>query len=133
MKIRQFFDEGLGNSAHLIVSERAGLAALIDPLRDVDQYLDVARREGVQISHVFETHIHNDFVSGSRELALRTGARIVASASAQLEFEHQPVRDGDTIYVGDVRFTVLISAAATRPWATSSDFPSGNSNSTARW
>jgi hydroxyacylglutathione hydrolase len=113
MKIRQFFDAGLGNSAHLIVSERAGLAALVDPLRDVDQYLDVARREGVQISHVFETHIHNDFVSGSRELASRTGAHIVASADAELEFEHQAVRDGDTISVGDVRFTVLATPGHT--------------------
>jgi hydroxyacylglutathione hydrolase len=58
MRIRQFFEPGLGNTAHLIVSERAGVAALIDPLRDVDQSLNVARAEGAQITHVFETHIH---------------------------------------------------------------------------
>lgn len=113
MKIHQFVEEGLGNSAHLVISERSELAVLIDPLRDVDTYLEVARDEGVEISHVFETHIHNDFVSGSRELAGRGGARIVASADAALDFEHQPVRDGDTIAVGDVRFTVLATPGHT--------------------
>jgi hydroxyacylglutathione hydrolase len=113
MRIRQFFEPGLGNTAHLIVSQRAGVAALIDPLRDVDQYIDVARAEGVRISHVFETHIHNDFLSGSRELHSITGARIVASAEAGLDFEHQPVRDGDTVRVGDVRFTVLATPGHT--------------------
>jgi len=73
MRVRQFVDEGLGNSAHLVISERDGVAALIDPLRDVDQYQEVARCDGVRITHVFETHIHNDFVSGSRELAALTG------------------------------------------------------------
>src|SRR5579859_2661170 len=113
MKIRQFFEPGLGNTAHLIVSERAGVAALIDPLRDVDQYVNVARAAGARITDVFETHLHNDFLSGSRELASATGARIVASADAALEFDHQPVRDGDTICVGDVRFTVLATPGHT--------------------
>jgi len=85
MRVRQFIDEGLGNSAHLVISERDGVAALIDPLRDVDQYQEAARREGVRITLVLETHIHNDFLSGSRELAALTGARIVASADAGLE------------------------------------------------
>src|SRR5467141_392502 len=107
MRVRKFVDEGLGNSAHLVISEGRGVAALIDPLRDVDQYQAVARREGVRITHVFETHIHNDFVSGSRELAALTGARIVASADAGLEFAHQAVRDGDVVAVGDVSVTVL--------------------------
>jgi hypothetical protein len=73
----------------------------------------MARRERVHISHVFETHLHNDFLSGSRELASMTGARIVASAGAGLEFEHRPVRDGDTVRVGDVRFTVLATPGHT--------------------
>ncbi len=107
MRVRQFVDEGLGNSAHLLISDGDGVAALIDPLRDVDQYQQVARREGVRITHVFETHIHNDFVSGSRELAALTGARIVASSDAGLEFDHQRVRDGDVMTIGDVNITVL--------------------------
>jgi hydroxyacylglutathione hydrolase len=113
MRVRQFVDEGLGNSAHLLISESAGVAALIDPLRDVDQYREVARHEGVRITHVFETHIHNDFVSGSRELAAATGARIVASADAGLEFDHQPVRDGDVLPLGDVAITVLATPGHT--------------------
>src|SRR5258708_14983849 len=113
MRVRKFVDEGLGNSAHLVISEKDGVAALIDPLRDVDQYLDVARREGVRITHVFETHIHNDFVSGSRELAALTGARIVASADAGLEFDHQAVRDGDVVAAGGGRAPVLATPTTT--------------------
>jgi hydroxyacylglutathione hydrolase len=113
MRVRQFVDEGLGNSAHLVISERDGIAALIDPVRDVDQYQAVARREGVRITHVFETHIHNDFLSGSRELAALTGARIVASADAGLEFDHQPVRDGDLVALGEVSISVLATPGHT--------------------
>jgi hydroxyacylglutathione hydrolase len=113
VQIRQFVDEGLGNSTHLVISEHAGLAALIDPLRDVDRYLDAAAAAGVRVSHVFETHVHNDFVTGSRELAARVGARIVASAAGGLEFEHDAVSDGDVIAVGDISFTVLATPGHT--------------------
>jgi hydroxyacylglutathione hydrolase len=113
MRVRQFVDEGLGNTAHLVISEREGVAALIDPLRDVDRYLEAARAEGVRITHVCETHIHNDFVSGSRELVARNGGRIVASAEAGLEFDYQPVRDGDTFAVGDVELRVLATPGHT--------------------
>jgi hydroxyacylglutathione hydrolase len=113
VRVRQFVDEGLGNSAHLVISESGGVAALIDPLRDVDQYVAAARAEGVRITHVLETHIHNDFLSGSRELAASTGARIVASADAGLEFDHQPVRDGDTVAIGDVQLKVLATPGHT--------------------
>ncbi len=113
MQIRQFVDEGLGNSTHLVISEHAGLAALIDPLRDVDRYVDAAAAAGVEISHVLETHLHNDFVTGSRELAARTGARLVASAAAGLEFEHDAASDGDVIAVGDLSFTVLATPGHT--------------------
>src|SRR4051794_35867756 len=113
MHVRQFVDEGLGNSAHLVVSERSGTAALVDPLRDVDRYLDAAAALGARITHVFETHLHNDFVSGGRELAARVGARLVASALGGLEFEHQPVCDGDTVAVGDIVFKVLATPGHT--------------------
>ncbi|MCA1648420.1 MAG: MBL fold metallo-hydrolase [Chloroflexi bacterium] len=113
MRVRQFVDEGLGNSAHLLISESGGVAALIDPLRDIDQYVAAARAEGVRITHVLETHIHNDFLSGSRELAALTGARIVASADAGLELDHQPVRDGDTLAIGDVQIKVLATPGHT--------------------
>jgi hydroxyacylglutathione hydrolase len=113
MRIRQFHDAGLGNNAHLLISERDKLAVLVDPLRDVDQYESVARKDGVRISHVCETHIHNDFLSGSRELAARTAARIVASADAQLEFDHQAVRDGETLEIGEIKLTVLATPGHT--------------------
>jgi hydroxyacylglutathione hydrolase len=113
VRVRQFVDEGLGNSAHLLISESGGVAALIDPLRDIDQYVAAARTEGVRITHVLETHIHNDFLSGSRELAASNGARIVASADAGLEFDHQPVRDGDTLAIGDVQIKVLATPGHT--------------------
>ena len=113
MQIRQFVDEGLGNSTHLVISERAGLAALIDPLRDVDRYLDAAAAAGSRVSHVLETHVHNDFVTGSRELAARVRARIIASAAGGLEFEHEAVSDGDVIAVGDLSFTVLATPGHT--------------------
>jgi hydroxyacylglutathione hydrolase len=113
MRVRHFVDTGLGNSAYLVISEADGVAALIDPLRDVDQYQAVARREGVRITHVCETHLHNDFLSGSRELAALTGARIVASAEAGLEFDHQPVRDGDVLALGEISLSVLATPGHT--------------------
>src|SRR5437870_2025644 len=113
MRIRQFVDSGLGNNAHLVISDRERVAILIDPLRDIDQYVAVAQGEGVHITHVCETHIHNDFLTGSRELAATTGARILASADAHLEFDHQPVRDGDTLMVGEIKLTVIATPGHT--------------------
>ena len=113
MRVRHFVEPGLGNSAYLVLSETDRVAALIDPLRDIDQYQEVARREGVRITHVCETHLHNDFLSGSRELAAQTGARIVASAEAGLEFDHQPVRDGDVLALGELRISVLATPGHT--------------------
>ena len=66
MRVRHFVEPGLGNSAYLVISETDRVAALIDPVRDVDQYQRIARDEGVRITHVLETHLHNDFLSGSR-------------------------------------------------------------------
>jgi hydroxyacylglutathione hydrolase len=113
MRIRQFHDSGLGNNAHLLVSECDKVAVLIDPLRDADQYLTVVRSEGVRLTHVCETHIHNDFLSGSRELAAATGARIVASADSELAFDHQPVRHGDTLEIGEIKLRILATPGHT--------------------
>ncbi len=107
MLLQQFVIDGLGHLSTLIADESAGLAAVIDPRRDVDIYLDAARAAGLRISHVVETHLHNDYVSGGRELAAMTGATHVIGAGADLAFEHRPVRDGDTFNVGTLRFTVL--------------------------
>jgi rhodanese-related sulfurtransferase len=79
-----------------------GEAAVVDPRRDVDTYIDEAREQGLRIAHVVETHLHADFVSGHRELADRTGAKIYFGAKAGAKFEHVPVREGDEIRMGEV-------------------------------
>src|ERR1700690_609090 len=107
MFIRQFQIEGLGHLSTLIGDEEAGLAAVIDPRRDVDIYIDAARERGLRISHVFETHLHNDYVSGGRELAVTTGAEHAIGAGAELAYEHRPMRNGDIAVVGGLKFRVL--------------------------
>jgi hydroxyacylglutathione hydrolase len=105
MEIRQFRVEGLGHLSTLVADETAGVAAIVDPRRDVDVYLAAARQLDVRISHVVETHLHNDYVSGGRDLAALTGARHVIGAGAELRHDHGPVRDGETFDVGALRFT----------------------------
>jgi len=94
MLIRQFRIEGLGHLSTLIADDSAGVAAVVDPRRDVDVYLDAARELDVRISHVVETHLHNDYVSGGRDLAAITGATHVIGAGAALAYEHRALRDG---------------------------------------
>src|SRR5512134_2071685 len=91
--IEQFVDTGLGNSAYLIGSHDTKKGILIDPLRDVDRYLHAASEQGLTLTHVLDTHLHADFVSGNREIAHQTGAVIGASAEAQLGFEHLRLMD----------------------------------------
>src|SRR5574341_2439314 len=98
--IEPFVDNGLGNSAYLVGSHDAKQAVLIDPLRDVDRYLAATERLGVKITHVLDTHLHADFVSGSREIAARTGATIGASRDARLGFDYQPLAEGDSLPMG---------------------------------
>src|SRR5262245_25485155 len=103
MFFKQFYLGCLAQASYMIGSK--GEAAVVDPRRDVDEYLEEARRDGLTIKHVIETHLHADFVSGHRELAEQTGAKIYFGARAQARFPHQPVRDGDEIRVGDVTLT----------------------------
>ncbi len=107
MLIRPFRIEGLGHLSTLIADDEAGVAAVVDPRRDVDAYLDAAREADVRITHVIETHLHNDYVSGGRDLATLTGARHVIGAGAELRHEHAPIRDAETFDVGSLRFTAL--------------------------
>lgn len=107
MLVRQFFVSGLGHASYLIADESAGEAAVFDPKRDVEDYLAAAREEGVRITHVCETHLHNDFVSGAGELARRTGAAHHVPAAASAAFPHSPVREGDEIHLGQVSFRVI--------------------------
>ena len=107
MRLTQFRIEGLGHLSTLVADESAGLAAVVDPRRDVDVYLDAARDEDLRITHVVETHLHNDYVSGGRELAALTGATHVIGAGAELRHEYRPVRHGDTFEVGQIGFRAL--------------------------
>ncbi len=113
MVTESFFDEGLGNSSYLIAPAEGTAAVAIDSQRDVDRYLAVAHRHGWRITHALETHLHADFVSGSRELAARTGAAIVASRGASLAFAHQGVDDGDVVMAAGMRFRVLATPGHT--------------------
>ncbi|HEY3203138.1 MAG TPA: rhodanese-like domain-containing protein [Thermoanaerobaculia bacterium] len=100
MYFKQFYLGCLAQASYLIGSE--GEAAVVDPRRDVDVYLDEARARGLTIKHVIETHLHADFVSGHRELAERTGAKIYFGAKAGAAFDHVPVSEGDEIRLGEV-------------------------------
>ncbi|MEA2677035.1 MAG: hydroxyacylglutathione hydrolase [Chloroflexota bacterium] len=107
MLIRQFVIEGLGHISALVADDARGVAAVIDPRRDVDVYLEAAAERGWRISHVLETHLHNDYISGGPELAALAGARHVIGAGAEAAYEHQPTRDGDSFDVGSLRLTAL--------------------------
>ena len=100
MYFKQFYLGCLALASYLIGS--AGEAAVVDPQRDVDQYLAEAAEQGLKIKYVVETHLHADFVSGHRELAGRTGAEIVFGERAGAEFPHLAVRDGDELRIGTV-------------------------------
>jgi hydroxyacylglutathione hydrolase len=115
MILRRFYDETLAQASYLIGCGRSGEAIVVDPTRLVDQYLATAEADGVRITHVTETHIHADYLSGTRELAARAGARMYLSACGppewQYAFANDPmvtlVRDGDEIAVGEVRLQVV--------------------------
>ena len=111
MEFEQFYLACLSHASYL-VGDR-GEAAIVDPQRDVDLYLEAARARGLSIRWVFETHLHADFVSGHRELAERTGATIVLSAAAGAAFPHQAAKDGDVFHVGRVPVTVLATPGHT--------------------
>ena len=105
VQVEQFFLGCLAHASYLVASE--GIAAVIDPQRDVDIYIDRAKEKGVRIEHIIETHLHADFVSGHHELAQRTGARIYLGASSGAAFPHTAVKDGDSIRFGNCRFDFI--------------------------
>jgi hydroxyacylglutathione hydrolase len=103
MQFRQFYLGCLSHASYYIGSD--GEAAVIDPQRDIQQYLDEAASHDQQIKYVIETHSHADFVSGHMELASKTGAQIVYGERANTKFETHKVKDGDTLNVGNVELT----------------------------
>jgi glyoxylase-like metal-dependent hydrolase (beta-lactamase superfamily II)/rhodanese-related sulfurtransferase len=106
MFIQQFFVDGLGCASYLVGCESQGVAAVIDPERDVQKYLDLAREKGVRITHIIETHLHADHVSGNTDLAARTGAQIFIHEAAGAEYPHQPLKDGGVLEIGAARLLV---------------------------
>src|SRR5512138_2645706 len=98
MFFKQFYLGCLAHASYLIGSD--GEAAVVDPQRDVDEYINEAAAAGLKIKYVIETHLHADFVSGHQELAARTGAEIVFGSQAAAEFAHRAVKDGDEMQLG---------------------------------
>ena len=115
MLLRYFYDERLAQASYLVGCVKTGEALVVDPERDIAPYLQMAAKEGLRITHVTETHIHADFVSGSRELAAATGATIYLSdmgdANWKYQYAHEPnvvlVTEGDSWLVGNIKVDVL--------------------------
>jgi hydroxyacylglutathione hydrolase len=105
MYFEQFYLTCLAHASYMIGSD--GEAAIVDPQRDVEIYLKAAEEQGLKIRHIFETHLHADFVSGHKELAARTGASIYIGAEAHAGFPHVPLHDGLEVSVGRVRLRAL--------------------------
>ncbi|MBI3170831.1 MAG: MBL fold metallo-hydrolase [Chloroflexi bacterium] len=111
--IQSFVDTGLGNSAYLIGSHETKKGILIDPLRDVDRYLHAASELGLTLTHVLDTHLHADFISGNREIASQTNAIIGASAEGHIEFEHIPLTEDSIIDLGAFQIHVMTTPGHT--------------------
>ena len=115
MLLKHFYDTKLAQATYLLGCAATGEALIVDPNRDVEQYLTAAAAEGMRVTHVTETHIHADFVSGSRELAERTGATLLLSDEGDDQWKYAFARDagatllhdGDSFMVGNLRIDVL--------------------------
>lgn len=105
MQFKQFYLGCLAHASYLLVS--GGEAIVVDPQRDVEIYLDAAREHNATIRHIFETHLHADFVSGHKELATRTGASIYIGPNSGATVTHVEVRDGFELKVGEIGIKVL--------------------------
>lgn len=111
MFFQHVYDKTLAQASYFIGCQKAGVAAVIDPKRDVDTYLEIAMQNNMKITHIMETHIHADFLSGSRELAALTGASLYLSDEGgegwEYEFDHVGLKDGSSFMVGNLKFDVL--------------------------
>ena len=115
MLFKRFYDTKLAQTSYLIGCQRTGEAVVVDPNRDVEQYISAAAADGLRVTHVTETHIHADFVSGARELAARTNAQLLLSDEGPTDWKYayaadagaRLLHDGDTFTVGNVRIEAL--------------------------
>ncbi|GAA4435936.1 MBL fold metallo-hydrolase [Bremerella cremea] len=115
MLLKYFYDKTLAHASYLVGCQRAKVAIVVDPGRDVQQYIETAKKEGLEITAVTETHIHADYVSGARELAERVGAKLYLSDEGPAEwkyeyaasYDHQLLHNGDHFLIGNIRFDVM--------------------------
>ncbi len=111
MFFQHVYDKSLAQASYFIGCQKAGVAAVIDAKRDVDTYIEIAKANNMKITHIFETHIHADFLAGSRELAALTGADLYLSDEGgegwQYEFNHIGLKDQQKVQVGNLTFEVM--------------------------
>src|ERR1700688_1010350 len=107
MIFKQFYLPCLAHASYLIGDEKTGTAAVVDPQRDIDQYIAFAAEHSLKIKHVFLTHLHADFIAGHLELRDRVGAGIYLGAAAKAGYAFTPLRDGDILEFGRVRLKIL--------------------------
>jgi glyoxylase-like metal-dependent hydrolase (beta-lactamase superfamily II) len=107
MILKQYYLGCLAHASYLVADEEGGTAAVIDPQRDIEQYLADAQQLRLEIKHVFLTHMHADFIAGHLELRDRVGAKIHLGAQASAEYAFTPMADGDEVELGSVRLSVL--------------------------
>ncbi len=107
MYLKQFYLKCLAHASYFIGDEKTKTAIIVDPQRDIDQYLKEAQKQGFEIRHVFLTHFHADFIAGHIELRDRAGAKIYLGTRANAEYEFIPVKDGEVLDFGRVRFKIL--------------------------
>ena len=113
MYFQYIFDKTLAQASYFIGCQKAGVAAVIDPKRDIDTYLEIAKEQNLKITHIFETHIHADFLTGSRELAAVTGAKMYLSDEGgpgwEYEFAHEGLKHGSKVMIGNLKIEILLS------------------------
>ena len=111
MFFQRIYESGLAQASYFIGCQESGTALVIDPKRDIDTYLEIAERENLRITHISETHIHADFLSGARELEAATGAELLLSAEGGSDwlygYEHTGLKDGDLFKIGNIKVDVM--------------------------
>ncbi len=121
MLLKYFYDNALAHASYLVGCQRTGEAIIVDPGRDIEQYLDAAKKEDLKIVGVAETHIHADYVSGARELAERIDAKLYVSDAGPSEwkyeyakpYRHQLLKDGDRFTIGNLDFETMFTPGHT--------------------
>src|SRR5215216_1301111 len=97
MLLRRLFDDKLAQASYLVICEHSKVALVVDPNRNVDQYIEAAARDNARIIAITETHIHADFVSGSRELAQKTGAQLYLSCEGGTDWQYAFAKEAGAI------------------------------------